>query len=68
MNEVDREERYLEALEKLPIDEETKSLMKYVRATRTELGSTNGWLRRIFFVLLAILATLLAAHWDKIFG
>ena len=68
MNEVDREARYLEALEKLPIDEDTKWLMKYVRSTKTELGPTTGWLRGIFFVLLAILGVLLAAHWDQLFG
>jgi len=68
MNEMDREERYLEALEKLPIDEETKWLMKYVRATSTERDSTNAWLRGIFFVLLAILGVLLAVHWGELFG
>lgn len=55
MNEIDREVRYLESLEKLPVSEDTKWLMQYIRETNRELHSVGRWLGGIFLVLLAIL-------------
>lgn len=66
MDEIDREVQYLESLEKLPVTEDTKWLMQYIRNTNSMLAKTNDWLRGIFFVLLAILAVLATVHWDSL--
>lgn len=68
MDNIDREVKYLEALENLPISEDTKWLMQYIRGVNGSLNSTNDWLRGVFIVLLAILVILLRVHWDAVFS
>lgn len=68
MDEIDREVKYQEALEKLPISGDTKWLMQYIRETNRVLKSAKDLLSGIFLVLLAILGVLLTVHWDAVFG
>ncbi len=68
MDEIDHEVQYLESLEKLPVTEDTKWLMQYIRDTNRNLKQVNDWLRGVFVALLVILAVLLTVHWDTVWS
>ena len=66
MDEIDRDVRYEEALDGLPVSEDTKWLMKCIRGTNIGIQQVNDWLRAIFVVVLVILVVQLTVHWDTV--
>ncbi len=66
MDEYERLIQFEEALDKLPLSEDTKWLMKYIRDANQGLKKANEWLAGIFMVMLFILLILLKVHWDRI--
>ena len=64
--EIDEEIQYQESLAKLPITEDTRWLMLYVRNLQQAVRSMHQTITGIAVILMVLLGVQLKVHWDKL--